>query len=85
MSKREHNDGYNTQKAGAYKSPGVSRLPMVDSHNNPALAGYGGDRAQLKQNFMHLRTNNNRSGIHSLDRTAGTGARNRGNYLPSTN
>ena len=33
---------------------------------------------------MHLRTNNNRSGVHSLDRTRGGAARSRGNYLPNT-
>ncbi len=32
---------------------------------------------------MHLRTNN-RSGVHSLDRTRGGATRSRGNYLPNT-
>lgn len=44
------------------------------------------DSAQphLKQNFMHLRTGNNRSGLHSLDRTrggGGAGANSRGQYV----
>ena len=34
---------------------------------------------------MHLRTGNNRSGLHSLDRTRGGPGRSRGNYLPETN
>ena len=46
--------------------PGVSRLPQVD----------------MKQNFMHLRTNN-RSGMNSVDRSAGRGGR-RGGYMPNT-
>jgi hypothetical protein len=59
----------------AYNAPGPSRLPMVDQ---------GGD-AHLKQNFMHLRTGGNRSGMHSLDRARGGGRGRANNYLPSTN
>lgn len=43
-----------------------------------------GAQPQLKQNFMHLRTNNNRSGLNSLDRTRGGVGAGRGKYGPNT-
>ena len=65
--------GYTTTQGKNFNLPGVSRFPVVESGGAP----------QLKQNFMHLRTNN-RSGLQSLDRNRGGGAKNRGGFLPST-